>query len=110
MLVIVEDVNIVQGMVITVKAEQYDAVQQRLDVLEGYDPNEPDLSGYQRRAVEVILANGRSQTAWVYLGQPDLVTDKPMVSDGDWAAYAVQNQPLLKKWWDTIDTVGGLHN
>lgn len=109
MLVTVEDGNIIQGMVITVKAEQYDAVQQRLDALEGYDPNEPDLSGYQRRAVEVILANGRSQTAWVYLGQPELVTGRPSVSSGDWAAYAAKKQTLLQDWWNAIDTVAGLH-
>lgn len=109
MLVATQTADTVQGMVITPHAAKYEAVQQRLDALEGYDPNKPELSGYRRRAVDVILANGRSQTAWAYLGQPELVTNKPMVADGDWAAHAVQNQPFLQEWWKAIDTVAGLH-
>lgn len=109
MLVSAEVVNIVSGMVITPKAAAYASVRQRLDMLEGFDPAEPDKTGYQRRAVEVQLVNGRSQTAWVYQGQPALVVGKAALKNGDWAAYAAQNQPTLKEWWDAIQTVAGLH-
>ena len=109
MLVTVVD-EAVQGMVITVNAAQYDTVLQRLDALEGYDPNQPDSSAYRRQKVEVVLANGRSQQVWVYLGQAQLVQGKPVVSDGDWAKYAAKNQSVLQKWWDAINTVAGLHD
>ena len=100
----------VQGMVVTVTASQYDAVLQRLDALEGYDPNQPDNSAYRRRKVEVVVANGRSQQAWVYLGQAQLVQGKPVVSDGDWEKYSAENQSSLQKWWDAISSVDGLHD
>ncbi len=99
----------VQGMAITVDPAQYEAVMQRLDELEGYDPEQPEEPGYQRQVVEVILADGRFQKAWIYLGDRELIQDKPVVADGDWAAYAANNQPSLQEWWDTIHTVAGLH-
>ncbi|WP_420643006.1 gamma-glutamylcyclotransferase family protein [Candidatus Leptofilum sp.] len=110
MLVSAETSDVVQGIVITVAPTKYVVVQQRLDALEGYQPNRPDASGYRRRAVEVILANGRSQQAWVYLGQSELVVGKPIVANGDWAAHAAQNQPNLQTWWNRIQTVAGLHS
>jgi gamma-glutamylcyclotransferase (GGCT)/AIG2-like uncharacterized protein YtfP len=110
MLVTAVSAEKVQGMVITVDTAQYEAVLQRLDELEGYDPEQPEASGYQRRQVEVVLANGRSQQAWVYLGQSHLVADKPVVASGDWASHAAKNQPDLQEWWDAISTVAGLHN
>lgn len=99
----------VQGMVITVEPAHYEAVRQRLDELEGYDPENPEASGYQRRVVEIILANGRSLKAWVYLGNIELVQDKPIVADGNWATFAANNQPELQEWWNTIRTVAGRH-
>ena len=56
-----------------------------------------------------MVANGRTQTAWVYLGQAKFVTDKLIIPDGDWAAHVAQNQPKLQEWWQDIDTVAGLH-
>ncbi|WP_420631459.1 gamma-glutamylcyclotransferase family protein [Candidatus Leptofilum sp.] len=109
MLVLAEAAEAVQGMVITVKPTGYGAVLQRLDALEGYDPKQPNQNGYRRRMVKVALANGRSQKAWVYLGQSDLVVDKPVVANGDWAAHAAQNHPRLQDWWETIQSVAGLH-
>ncbi len=99
----------VQGMAITVDPAQYEAVTQRLDELEGFDPENPEKSGYQRQVVEVVLANGRSQKAWAYIGDVQFIQDKPSVSGGSWAAYAAQHQPDLKEWWETIHTVAGLH-
>ena len=101
--------ELVQGMCITINKSPYEAVLQRLDDLEGYDPKKPDEVGYQRQAVEIVLANGRTRQAWVYLGQPELVTDKPPVAGGDWAAYAAQNQHHLQDWWAANHTVAGLH-
>lgn len=99
----------VQGMVITVDPAHYTAVLQRLDELEGYNPEQPDSSAYQRKPVEVQLANGRTQIAWIYLGQPQFVRGTPLVAGGDWAAYAAQNQPAMQAWWDAITSVSDLH-
>lgn len=99
----------VSGQLISVNPSEYEAVVQQLDVLEGYDPADLDNSEYHRLVVEVMVANGRTQTAWVYLGQARFVTDKPIIPDGDWAAHVAQNQPKLQEWWQDIDTVAGLH-
>ena len=99
----------VQGQLITVATDAYELVLQRLDALEGYDPTQPDKSAYQRRQVTVILADGRSTRAWLYQGQPDLVSGRPELPDGNWAAYSAQSRLDLQVWWETIDTVAGLH-
>ncbi|MAT97258.1 MAG: hypothetical protein CL608_08960 [Anaerolineaceae bacterium] len=99
----------VHGMLMTVDPAHYEAVLQRLDELEGYDPEQPEDSGYQRQVVEVVLADGRSQQAWVYLGNAELVKDKSVIAGGSWAAYTANSQPDLQTWWDTIRTVAGLH-
>ncbi|MCA9919096.1 MAG: gamma-glutamylcyclotransferase [Anaerolineales bacterium] len=99
----------VSGQLISVNKHDYDAVVQRLDALEGYNPAEPENSEYHRQCVPVTAANGRTQNAWIYLGQAKFVTDKPLIPDGDWAAYAAQNQTNLQDWWQMIDSVTGLH-
>lgn len=99
----------VTGQLITVDPNQYEAVLQRLDTLEGYDPTQPDDSDYQRKIATVRLANGRRHTAWIYLGKKELVSHKPNIPNGDWATYAAQNQPNLQDWWNAIETVAGLH-
>lgn len=109
MLVTAVSTEIVQGMAITVEPTQYEAVMQRLDELEGYDSHQPEESGYQRQVVEVILRNGRSQQAWIYIGQAQLVQGKPVVPNGEWATYATKNQLDLQEWWNTVHTVAGLH-
>jgi gamma-glutamylcyclotransferase (GGCT)/AIG2-like uncharacterized protein YtfP len=50
----------------------------RLDEIEGYRPNEPDTSLYQRAQTTVTLEDGAEETAWVYfynapLGQGELI-------------------------------------
>ena len=110
MLVVEEAETAVHGQLITVRAEAYEAVLQRLDVLEGYDPAQPDSSEYIRQQVSVTLADGRSADAWLYLGQPELVADKPEIPGGNWAVYAAENQQTLQEWWEAIQTVAGLHN
>jgi gamma-glutamylcyclotransferase (GGCT)/AIG2-like uncharacterized protein YtfP len=109
MLVTAVSPETVRGKVITVTPAQYEAVMQRLDELEGYDPEQPEDSWYQRRVVEVSLGDGRSQQAWAYLGDAALVQGKLVVPDGDWATFATHNQPDLQEWWNTIRTVAGLH-
>ncbi|MFO7694653.1 MAG: gamma-glutamylcyclotransferase family protein [Vicinamibacterales bacterium] len=63
--------------------ELYDVVDDpsvlaKLDEIEGYRPDEPETSLYQRSLVTVTLENGAEETAWVYfynapLGQGQLI-------------------------------------
>mgnify|MGYP001293351242 CR=1 FL=1 len=99
----------VQGMIITVNPAHFESVVQQLDELEGYDPYQPEESGYRRRVVEVVLADGGFQRAWVYLGDTAHVQDKPVIVGCSWAAYTANHQSDLQEWWKTIHTVAGLH-
>ncbi len=99
----------VHGMAVTVDPAQYEAVMQRLDELEGYDPERPEEAAYQRQVVEVVLADGRSQPVWIYLGDAELVQDKPVIASGSWSAYTANIRPDLQAWWHSIRTVAGLH-
>ncbi len=101
--------EIVQGMAITVKPALYKAVTQRLDELEGYNPEQPDESEYQRQAVDIILEDGRCQQAWIYVGHAAYVQDRPVIAGGSWANHVANKQPGLQKWWNSIRTVAGLH-
>ena len=54
------------------------SVLAKLDEIEGYRPNEPDTSLYQRSQTTVTLDSGAEATAWVYfynapLGQGELI-------------------------------------
>lgn len=99
----------VKGMIITVKSDAYTSVLQRLDNLEGYDPSKPEQCAYQRKIVDVMLADGRSQTAWTYFGQHQFVKGKPIVPGGNWHGYTQERQIELDDWWQTVSSVGGLH-
>ena len=99
----------VQGMVVVVDKEQYDVVLGRLDGLEGFDPQNLTESEYLRVQRDVQLGNGRMQTAWVYVGNLRFEPSLPIVKDGDWAAYMAYKQEDIHKWWQSIDTVAGLH-
>jgi len=54
------------------------SVLAKLDEIEGYRPNEPETSLYQRSQTTVTLESGSQETAWVYfynapLGQGELI-------------------------------------
>jgi gamma-glutamylcyclotransferase (GGCT)/AIG2-like uncharacterized protein YtfP len=54
------------------------SVLAKLDEIEGYRPDEPETSLYQRSLVTVTLESGAEETAWVYfynapLGQGQLI-------------------------------------
>ena len=108
-MVVAAKVTAVQGMVIWVAAARYTIIQQRLDNLEGYDPANADGSAYRRQRVQVTLANGRLQQAWIYMGQPQFAGDKPVISSGNWASYAAQKRTQSEAWWHTVNSVAGLH-
>jgi gamma-glutamylcyclotransferase (GGCT)/AIG2-like uncharacterized protein YtfP len=99
----------VRGVVLAVNPEAYTAVLARLDALEGYDPENASACAYRRVLVDVVLADGRSLSAWVYMGGEQFTAGKPVVAGGDWAAHAAQNKAVLDAWWQDVDSVAGLH-
>ena len=71
--------------------ELYEAVDDpsvlaKLDEIEGYRPNEPDTSLYQRSLVTVTLEGGSEETAWVYLYNAPLGQGQ-LVETGDYLAH-----------------------
>ena len=87
----------VTGTLITIKLDCYEQVLRSLDQLEGFRPEEPELSHYLRETTSItattpISGGGTFQTfhiAWVYLASPtvDLTRMRP-VPNGDWLADA----------------------
>jgi len=98
----------VLGSVCTIDREQFTAVLNRLDQLEGYDPRQPDASPFRRRRRDVQLGNGTLTSCWVYLGAPEYVRLTPPIPSGSWAAHIARQLEELEKWWQTVDTVANL--
>lgn len=96
---------VVTGMVNHIAQTEYKAVMARLDALEGYDPQNPDVFGYQRVMREVRLSNGRSLTAWVYVGQKTAVRGLSPIPGGDWAAYSEKTFQDIEQFWRDVEAV-----
>ncbi len=99
----------VKGMLITVDPAQYETVLARLDALEGYDSAQSEQSEYVRVKRVVERRNGRTQTAWVYMGNITFQPTLPIVKNGDWATYMAHKQKEINTWWQSVNTVAGLH-
>jgi gamma-glutamylcyclotransferase (GGCT)/AIG2-like uncharacterized protein YtfP len=104
----------VKGRLITPTPDQYQAVLARIDRLEGYNPDKPEMATYRRVRRQVRPGpqpNPEQQPvwAWVYLGQPAYVTDLPSIELGDWVAYATARRRQMIDWWRTMHSVAGLH-
>jgi len=74
-----------------VTGELYEAVDDpsvlaKLDEIEGYRPDEPDTSLYQRSQVTVTLEGGAEETAWVYFYNAPLGQGQ-LVESGDYLAH-----------------------
>ncbi|MCP5099204.1 MAG: gamma-glutamylcyclotransferase [Chloroflexi bacterium] len=108
-MLIEEPGNQVHGKIITVKSDFYPLIVARLDNLEGYNPQQPQASAYQRKKRLVRLVDGRFINAWVYIGQPQYVKGLPIVETKDWSTHAANEIQLMQKWWATTDSVAGLH-
>ena len=58
-----------------------------LDVLEEFDPENPETSLYVRRMVTVRLESGADIPAWMYC-LPSKPTDARLIPNGDYANYS----------------------
>lgn len=102
-------VGTVQGKLISVANGFYEEILNRLDYLEGYDPEQPDASDYRRVRREVNSQNGHTVFSWVYVGRLDLAEGFELIPGGDWLTHAASLRGLMDQWWETIHTVSGRH-
>jgi gamma-glutamylcyclotransferase (GGCT)/AIG2-like uncharacterized protein YtfP len=104
----------VEGQLVTAYPGQYDALLERIDILEGFDPDQPEEATYRRVRRQVLVGARheqpkRQEWAWVYLGRPEFVTDLPPIPSGNWVTYAVARRRQMNDWWRTVRSVAGRH-
>ena len=58
---------------------------------------------------EVELENGKTVTAWVYLGHKKYIDQEKPVPGGKWAKHVARKKEEHLDWWEDTDTVAGLH-
>ncbi|WP_208605899.1 gamma-glutamylcyclotransferase family protein [Streptomyces albus] len=84
----------VHGHLIAPRAAEYGELLAALDALEGYTPGEP-ATFYERRARDVLRADGRAVRAWVYFAaEPvarELRAHGTRVPDGRWPPERVEH-------------------
>ena len=99
----------VHGMLVFIDTEHKDEIITRIDELEGYNPEKHAESAYNREMREVELENGKTVTAWVYLGHKKYIDKGKAVPGGKWAKYVARKKEEHQDWWKDTDTVAGLH-
>ena len=102
--------GIVRGKLISVANRLYKEILNRLDSLEGYNPDHPSDSTYRRIKREVTIENGQKTLSWLYIGRQEFVLNNKMIPGGDWVEYAAKMYDDMDIWWETIDTVSGFHD
>lgn len=60
------------------------AALDRIDALEGYDPDDPDSSLFVRQEKSVVMESGQSLVAWTYLWPH---RGGESIASGDWLAH-----------------------
>ncbi len=92
----------VQGALVTVHPDRYDALLVQLDRLETYNPDDHANSMYVRMRRTVVTASGARVKAWVYVGKEKYVRGMEPLG-GDWIAYAAANQTKITAWWQQFN-------
>lgn len=90
----------VRGALVTTRASSFSEVLKRLDRLEGFDPANPDGCVFRRVKRTVILEDGESAAAWLYLGKADAARDAQVIESGDWVSYSALALNDISAWWD----------
>ena len=92
--------NPVSGKVISIRAEDYQLIINRLDELEGYDQRKPEASLYRRVERQVTLEDNTRVDAWVYVGSPEMIIGGEIIDSGNWATYSQTKKNELAAWWN----------
>ena len=99
--------NNVDGMLVYIKAEDYDKITKVIDNLEGYNPQKHGDSAYNREIKDIELENGKLTKALIYIGSEDFVKEENAVKKGNWIAH-ISTKKGNHDWWKETDTVAGL--
>ena len=99
--------NNVDGMLMYIKAEDYDKITKIIDNLEGYNPQKHGDSAYNREIKDIELENGKLTKALIYIGSEDFVKEENAVKKGNWIAH-ISTKKGNHDWWKETDTVAGL--
>ena len=100
--------NNVDGMLVYIKAEDYDKITRVIDNLEGYNPQKHGDSAYNREIKDIELENGELAEALIYIGSKDFVKEENAVDEGNWVKH-ISGKKGNQGWWKDTDTVAGLH-
>jgi gamma-glutamylcyclotransferase (GGCT)/AIG2-like uncharacterized protein YtfP len=85
----------VLGQLIRVVNGRYAATLQRVDELEGFDPQRPNHSLFRRVRRTIRTRRGTRHAAWVYIGQGSTLKSLPVVPGGDWTTHSAGNKRAL---------------
>ena len=84
---VADGAGVVVGEVMEIRPENYVAVMQTLDELEGFDPQTGD--GWYLRVARMVLVDDEPLLAWVYHGSAATLRDfstAEQILNGDWLA------------------------
>lgn len=87
------------GLLVDVQPDSYTDLLAQLDALEGFDPDRPEESVYRRVPHTVHSADGRAETAWVYVGRAEWVSGLSPLADGDWLRHSAEKMADMTRWW-----------
>lgn len=94
----------VRGALVSVAADAYALARERLDQLEGFDPAQPDASVYRRVLRRVLLADGQTVMAWVYVGCREAVNGRLPIPSNHWPTHINNKQNEIQAWWTALHT------
>lgn len=76
--------GIVHGFMVDINPAIYEQCLADLDYLENYRPDDLENSLYHRVERHIQRVDGQKQAAWVYVGNPAVVSHYPIVPTGNW--------------------------
>lgn len=87
----------VLGDVYSFTSDRFGEALSRLDMLEGYRPEQPEASHYLRQRVQVQLVDASMLTVFVYIANPRTVIRRGLVPIGaDWNARCQDRNDALR--------------
>ncbi len=96
--------NVARGLVVELARAGYREMVAALDYLEGVGAAVPGEPAYRRERRIARLADGHAVVAWVYLGEPSLVSGLPPL-ESDWKTYCRDRRHEVEAWWVGVGSI-----
>lgn len=94
--------DVIHGALLYVAVDRHAATLAAIDALEGYRPDGPEPSFYEREVRVARAAGASGVEAWVYVGRPEAVNPAARIPGGDWRAYVAGFRADMAQWWATF--------